>query len=123
MPKLKKCPKCGEQNLRDAWHRGRRLRQECGNWECGWKGKIRTPEKRKIEASKKIDANHFGGFRYEIFDRYGHILKSSRSYRSRKEAKAELLKELDHGKADSLAGSYTGVLWPSTVIVKGAIFR
>lgn len=119
--KYKKCPKCGESCLGDKWKRGRKLQQYC--YECDWEGKIRTPEKQKIEPIRIIDAGQFGGYSYEIFDKYGHIMVDSRFYGNRKEALDELQKELNRGKLDKDAGPYTAILWPATVKVKGKVFK
>jgi len=121
--KHKECPKCGESNLGDFWQKGRKLKQVCREYECNWEGKARTPEKCKIESTKVIPAGQFSGYSYNVFDKYGHALISSRTYNSRAKAKSELLKDMKRGKTDKNAGPYTGVLWPSTVTVTGRVYK
>jgi hypothetical protein len=115
--KLKNCPQCGESYLGDRWQPRRKLQQYCH--ECDWIGKPRTPEKQRISAVKTIPANHFSGFQYEVFDKYGHPLIHSQSYETEEEARKDLRKDLNRGKINENAGPYTAVLWPATVKVKG----
>ena len=118
--KLNKCPNCGNRHLSDRWKIKRKLQQSCD--ECGWQGKIRTPEIIEVGASKEVVANQFYGFCYEVFDRYGHIMTHSRSYDKKKEAKSALLQEITRGGKDKDAGPYSGVLWPDVVHVQGEVF-
>lgn len=120
MTRYNECPACGSYDLRDMWRRGRKLRQEC--CECEWFGKERTPEQKEISNTRRMPAGHIGGHTFEVFDKYGHILMSSRSYPTAEEAKAALRRELAVGSV-AVAGPYTGVLWPSTVVVEGTIIK
>jgi len=117
--KLDACPRC-EGELGDKWGGpGRKLRQYC--YYCEWQGELRTPEQKAIRTSK---TKHFGGFHYEGFDKYGHIVCLSRSYRTREEAIKEIERELEVGKReDNDAGPYTIVLYPSFIVVKGEVFK
>ena len=122
MVKYKKCPDCGQSDgLSDIWRKGRKLQQKC--YLCDWHGQLRIPEKIPIEDTKYVSGNQFGGFSYEVFDRYGHIMTSSRSYSTRKEAKDELKEALEKGRTDMDAGPYTGVLWPARVKIKGSVYK
>ena len=119
--KKAKCPYCGDEYLSDFWKPERKLQQQCK--ECGWKGEIRTPEKKEIVPSKNVQVNNFYGFCFHIFDKYGYIMTSSRSYDTKEEAKEELLKGLAKGKKDIPGGPYTGILWPDIVKVKGTVYK
>jgi len=112
------CPVCGD-SLSDMWRRGRKLRQECHN--CDWVGEERTPELQPIKTARKVLVSQHGGFTFEVFDRYGHALMSSRSYSDYGEAKEALRRELAIERKD--ADPCTGVLWPKTVIARGVIIR
>ena len=118
--KLTKCPTCGNKSLSDQWQRNRKLQQACS--ECGWLGKIRTPEILEVRTSKDVCVNQFNGFCYQVFDKYGHIMTFSRTYYAEEEAEKELLKELKQGKSDKDAGPYTGILWPDVVCVEGKVY-
>jgi hypothetical protein len=120
--KVDKCPQCESSGIGDQWASGHRrmLQQFC--YECDWDGPARVPEQLLVSVHKQVSANHFPGFRYEIFDKYGHILISSRSYNTEEEALAEMSKELTRGEQNTDYGPYTGVLWPAWVIVWGKKF-
>jgi len=119
--KVKACPKCGSTELHDCWVAGRKLQQACA--ECSWRGRVRTPEIQPINNRKEMPANFGGGFHYEVFDRYGHIMMSSHSCSTEPEAVQELKEELKKGKTDKVAGPYIGIVWPAKVTVKGKIFK
>ena len=119
--KLNKCPECGNKHLSDNWKRKRKLQQICN--ECGWCGKIRTPEVVKIKTTKKVTVNQFHGYCYEIFDKYGHIMVYSKSYDTEKEAEVALHQETNRGEKDKDAGPYTGILWPNTICIKGKVYK
>ena len=111
------CPSCGDDEFYEKWEANRLLSKNC--YSCTWKSKPYPPKLRKIRTAKTIDANQFPGFHYQIFDKFGHIMTSSRSYNSKSEAKAEIEKELVYGRTDKDAGPYTAVLWPASVTVRG----
>jgi len=117
------CPTCGSNNLSDMWQRGRKLRQECR--DCGWIGEVRVPEQKGIVPLRKISAGGdcCGGHTFEVFDCYGHTIMSSRSYSTADEARAAIMQELEHGRTNEIAGPYTGILWPATVVVEGEIIQ
>ncbi len=119
--KVTQCPVCDGDNLSDIWRPQRKLKQSCN--DCLWNGGDRTPEMKVIETKKDISANHFWGFCFEIFDKYGHLRKGSRSYNTEKEAMDRLLIDIEDGKKDVYGGPYTAVLWPSTVNVVGKMFK
>ncbi len=118
--KYGECPECGDTCLHDSWQTGRKLQQWCDN--CDWRGEIRTPENEPIQTSKTMMAGMFGGFHYEIFDRYGHIMESSRYYISEEEAKEQMLTELGRGVNDKDAGPYIGLMWPARVETKARVY-
>jgi len=120
MAKLKECPECSG-NLSDEWQPQRKLRQSCRC--CDWKGELRTPETKEIKSIKTISAHQSYGFCYEIFDKYGHIISSSRSFNTKGEAISKLKAEIEEGKVNKHAGPFTGVLWPPAVEVSGKIFK
>jgi len=115
------CPVCGCDNLRDMWCRGRRLRLECST--CNWVDNERVPEQRVIKATRKVLAGFHGGHTFEVFDRYGHVKMSSRSYPTADEARAALEREIEAGRSNETAGPYTGILWPDTVLVQGEVIE
>ena len=118
---LKECFNCGSTNLGDRWTAGRLLEQHC--YECGWTAQPRIPEKLPIVVVKQVKVNQFWGFHYEVFDRYGHMMVSSRYYDKEDEAETALNKELERGKKDFNAGPYTAVLWPARTLVEGRVFK
>lgn len=115
------CPNCGETDLGDEWCAERKLRQFCR--ECGWRGKLRIPEKRKITVTKKVYVDDFG-WNYLVYDRYGHVFIDSATYDSKAEAIKELQEDLIHG-IDAFGGPYTGVLFnvPGNVVLKGDKYK
>ena len=117
---ITKCPKCGSKDIGDRWVKGRKLSRYC--YDCDWVGLPRVPELWKIKNTREIRVGQFPGFQYEIFDRYGHILVHSRFFDTKTEVKKALMKEMKLGKKDKDAGPYTGILWPSTVTVKGMVY-
>lgn len=120
--KVLQCPECGSKPMSDLWvGPGRSLRQHC--YSCGWDGPSRIPEQQAIITSKLISVEQFGGFNYELYDRFGHIMLYSRSYHNEEEAEASLKLDIKCGKTDKDAGPYTAVLWPSTIEVKGKVFN
>jgi len=119
--KVDECPRCGEDgDLRDFWQRGRKLQQECR--ECGWKGPMRTPETITVRTEKKIPAGQFGGWHFEVFDRYGHLMHSSRYYSTEAVARAEMEKACALENRSEDCAPVCGVLWPSTVVVTGELY-
>ena len=58
--KLKQCPECGSTDLGDRWCNGRKLSQTCNELSCGWIGKPRTPEKRRVLDTKTCCLDDFG---------------------------------------------------------------
>ena len=117
--KFANCPVCESHNLSDMWRKGRKLRQECR--VCGWVGKERTPEQRAINPIRKVRAGTHGEHTFDVFDRYGHVRVSSRSYSTDTEARGALTRELAFGVSDKDGGPYIGILWPATVTVEGEI--
>ena len=116
--KYSECPRC-DNDLADMWHRGRKLRQECRY--CGWTGKARTPEQREVKTTRRVQAGYRGGHSFELYDRYGHTLISSRSYSTSEEAEAALRRELAMDR--EYAAPCTGILWPATVTVEGTLIK
>lgn len=116
--KLNNCPKCGKKYLGDRWQNGRKLQQYC---DCV--GEKRIPEQKKILTKKKINVGEFSGFNFTVYDRYGHVRCYSCFYNKRSTAIKEMKSELKYGNIDACAGPYTAVLWPSTVEVKGEVFK
>jgi hypothetical protein len=119
--KLIKCPDCGEPLGTDCWVAGRKLQQRCD--ECGWQGEPRIPETVKIKTTKEVQVNMFGGFYYEAFDKYGHLLIASRSYDTEPEAIQELKKDLARCNKSADVAPCTAVLWGNKVTVKGRVFN
>jgi hypothetical protein len=119
--KFKECPICEGSYLGDIWQKGRKLQQVCH--DCGWKGEIRTPEKKRINYTKSIRVGQFHGYHYEIFDKYGHTMVISRYYDSWDAADAAIKEEIEKGKTNKYAGPFTGILWPATVKVKGTRYK
>lgn len=115
------CPLCDSRNLGDCWvGPGRKLQQYCH--ECSWRGSPRVPEQKLVLSTKEVIVGQFYGFHYEIFDCFGHLMVSSRTYTDEKEAEQNLQLEIERGKKDVNAGPYTAVLWPATVQVTGKVF-
>jgi hypothetical protein len=117
----KVCPKCGSDDISDCWCKGRMLQRSCN--DCDWKEQPRVPEKISVKTTKKVAVTQFGGFTYEIFDRYGHIMVSSRSYGKKAEMVESLNKEMVRSETDVTAGPYTAVMWDDHVVVKGTVWR
>ena len=120
--KVDKCPKCSSTDLGDRWQAGRRLKQYCHDEDCNWVGPARIPEKIPIRSTRSVSVNGFGGFEYEVFDRYGHCSTSSRTYSTEAQAFKEMERDIQQGENNPDAGPYTGVLWPSTIKVTGKKF-
>ncbi len=99
---------------------GRKLWQYCYN--CGWHGEPRVPEIKEIKTSRKVFCGPFAGFQYEVFDCYGHLLIVSQTYATEQEAKDSLNRDLKSGMTRE-EGPYTVVLWPSTTIVHGEVYK
>lgn len=118
--KFKECPVCESDDLGDRWQRGRKLRQYC--CDCEWKGEPRIPEHREIKTTKKVNVKH-GGLNYELYDRYGYIMESSRSYSNEDEMIEAIQKRLETGKTDKNAGPYTVIIWPEYIEVEGMIIK
>jgi hypothetical protein len=119
--KLTKCPDCGEPLGSDCWVAGRKLQQSC--YECGWEGEPRIPEPLEIKSTKEVQVNMFYGFCYEIFDKYGHLLTSSRTYDTEGEAIQALRDNLTRDNKSIDIAPCTAVLWPKKVTVKGKVFN
>lgn len=122
--KRSNCPICGCDDMSDMWRRGRKLRQECR--KCDWVGKERIPEEQEIVTTRRVKAGYHGGHTFEVFDRYGHILMSSRSYSTEDKARVGLKRELGRlgeGLLNEDTGPYVGVLWPATVLVIGEVIH
>lgn len=134
MKTYNKCPKCGSSRISERWCEGRRLQQFCynegddedfGSDVCGWVGEPRIPETRPIETTKKLYIDGFSGWHYEIYDKYGHIMISSRYYGEEKDAQKNMELDLEKGLKDETAGPYTGVLFniPTSFIIEGQVFK
>jgi len=117
---MKTCPKCGSSSLSDCLATGRKLQQRCN--ECYWKGELRTPKRRRIETTKLVAVDHFGGIIYETFDKYGQPITHSETFRNEAQAKKEMMKELEQGLKDEDGGPYTGIIWPAEVKATGKKF-
>ena len=120
--KVDKCPDCGSTDLGDRWTSGRKLTQCCHDDDCNWVGPARIPEKIPIRSTKHIAVSRFGGFEYEIYDRYGHTTTLSRTYSNQAEALKAMDRDLQQGEKSPDAGPYTGILWPATVEAIGKKF-
>lgn len=118
-----KCPECGADVGRQ-WCVDRKLQQYCyDQGDCGWLGEPMVPEQKPLPIIKRVSVPH-GGNQYEIYDKYGHILTSSRWYSTKKKAKEAMQHELDMGKKpDSVSGPHTGIIYPPFVKVKGEVFK
>jgi hypothetical protein len=97
------------------------LQQRCNN--CGWRGEPREPEQLAIRDTQTVNVGRFGGYEYTAYDKYGHVVVYSRSYKTREEAEKDIASELARSKNDKERGPYTVVLWPVTVVVKGEVFK
>ena len=118
MLKYTKCPRCGEKLLMDCWTNERKLQQECYAEGCYWHGEPRIPNKQTIQFEKEICVNR-GSWQYDIYDKYGHIMISSRSYPTREEAIEALTKDCENNNKNTNVSPVTSILWPPTVKVKG----
>jgi hypothetical protein len=118
---IKECPRCGSDDISTYWVKQRKLQPRCN--DCHWKGEPITPENREIKNTKEVLCNSFEGFHFEAYDKYGHIICSSRSYDTEKDAVEEINKEIEIGKRDEYAGPYTVILWPDVVTITGKIIR
>jgi hypothetical protein len=116
-----RCPKCGSDDLYDHWVSGRKLQRGCH--DCTWKEPPRTPEIQPIESRRFIKANQFYGFHFEIYDKYGHMSTSSRSYNTKEEAREELVEMLSRQNKNPGYAPCTGILWPDKVEVVGEVVR
>lgn len=134
MIKYKRCPKCGSRRLSERWCSGRLLEQFCynegddedfGSESCGWVGEPRIPEQREIQTSKKLFIDGFASWHYEIYDKYGHIMISSRYYGEEKDAQKNMELDLEKGLKNETAGPYTAILFniPENIVIKGKIFK
>jgi hypothetical protein len=92
---------------------------------CGWVGEPRTPEQRDIVTSKRLFVDTFTGWHYEVYDKYGHIMISSRYYGEEEDARKNLEKDLEKGLKDEVAGPYTAVLFniPTIVVIEGQLIK
>lgn len=121
--KVNRCPNCESDDLGDRWQKGRRLQQFC--YDCNWIGSVRIPEKIDIELTRYVNANHFPGFHYHIFDQFGHTMTSSQSFRTEAEAIAEMEAQMQRSNRNPHGNEclpLTGVVWPDKVIVHGKKF-
>lgn len=120
--KYEECPDCGGE-LRDSWRRCRKLQQSCMCRGCYWEGGERTPELKPIPTTRKVTVSASGGYTFEVYDRYGHAMVYSQTYRLQQAAIKAMRQEIDAHKDDEHAGPCTGVLWPTTVTVKGTVIK
>lgn len=114
------CPRCGEKNFTDQWY-GCQLRQGCRS--CGWWGEKRDPEQVPIRDTQTVNVGRFGGYEYTAYDKFGHVVVYSRTYKDRAEVEAAIKSELERSTRDEGRGPYTVVLWPVSVVVKGEVFK
>ena len=93
--------------------------------ECGWVGEPRIPETCRIETTKRLYINSFTGWHYEVYDKYGHIMISSRYYGEEEDARKNLETDLEKGLKDEIAGPYTAILFniPSGVVIEGQLIK
>lgn len=124
--RYKVCPNCGG-GLGDRWCKGRKLQQYCtdASDDCGWKGELRTPEKRKIIAFKDLWVDTFHGWDFIIYDRFGHEMVISQTHPTEKQAVADIEHYLKRSATDKEAGPYTAVLFhtPAMVRLEGRIIE
>lgn len=118
---MEKCPECGSTDLHDRWKAGRKLQRGCN--DCDWEEAPRTPEILPIKNTKRISANHFSGFCFEVFDKYGHTLLISKSYDSKDKAKEDAVHYMKKWNQSPECGPCTSVVWPNTVEVTGEIIK
>jgi hypothetical protein len=118
--KIKICPICGSGDIGDKWVKGRKLVRYCRT--CYWTDRHpRTPKKKEVETTKDIYVNSPCSF--EIYDKYGYILMISKAYCKHDICKKELLKEIQIGKKDKMAGPYTGLIWPEKVKITAEVVK
>ena len=115
MKEPKECPKCGDGVFQQIWQRGRKLAYRCEF--CYWLSEPFTPPMKELCPDKVIRVSQFGGLQYTLYDEYGHVMVSSRSYDDRDKAIESLKKDLKRN-----SGS-TAVLWPETVTARGEVFK
>ncbi len=116
--KLRQCPECKSEWLGDQWAPARRLRQHCNY--CGWRGVPRVPEQQEIQTSRAVPLS---GFFYEIFDGYGRLSASSRTYSSEEETEKDMLADLARHRQDPSYGVCTGVLWPAQAVMHAKVYK
>ncbi len=78
---------------------------------CGWVGEARTPEVERIVKSMSMLLYH--GPHYTSYDRFGHMMTSSRGFGTKKDAQPDMQRELKRGLTDVDAGPYTVLWWTS----------
>lgn len=117
--KLDFCPRCEEPGLADCWTSGRRLRQECMSDCCNWVGNSRTPETIPIQHEKKYWSFR-PGHCYEVYDKYGHCMVSSRSFNLEEDCFNAMMKEIEH--YDENCSPKTGVIWPTYVTARASVW-
>jgi hypothetical protein len=67
-------------------------------------------------------SNSFGGWEYELFDGFGHAAVMSRTYGTKEECEAELMKDLAQHMKNPEYGECYGVIFPRKVKVKGKLY-
>src|SRR5574343_367780 len=108
---MNECPFCGSYDVSKIWIEGRKLQNVCNS--CNSKiGEAKLPEKEPIS---NIRSYNFGGYTYEVFDKYGYKISFSKSYVYKEQAIEQIKDILEKGKHDIAAGPYTIVLWPKKI--------
>lgn len=115
---------------------GRMLQQYChgqtsfgdydGDENCGWVGKPRIPERKRITNAAPLRVDNFHGWHYLVYDKYGHLQTDSATHDTRAEAMEALEEDMTpkEGYVDP-AAPLTAVLFkvPSNVTIKGTTFK
>lgn len=121
---IKKCPRCGNENLRTRWGGGtRNLVKACPDDDCDWTSKPYTPPKRPIRTTKTISVDKFGGFVYEMFDQYGHLATSSQTFDTAKACAKEAQNDVNRTSKAPGYGPCTALIWPAKVQVTATVIK
>jgi uncharacterized protein YegP (UPF0339 family) len=108
--------------VNEEWIKGHKLQKYCRDEDCGWRGLPYTPPKQPIRTVKTVDVDEHGGWVFECFDQYGHVVVSSESYARRESCKKAALAEIGR-TSGGVYGECVAVIWPPTTKVKGTLIR
>lgn len=125
MIRPEECPECGNTHIYSSVGAGRLHRYYCANTDvCDWESPLFAPEKRwEPQTTKNVTWGHSHGHYYELYDQYGYISTSSKSFPS-----AELCELAAREERDRLLGrpgyeTVTVILWPRLNTVVGRILE